>query len=93
MGYIFEWEPRKAELNARKHDVTFEEASSAFGDPLSLLMPDPDHSLNEERYLVLGMSNRRRLLVVAFVERPPQTRLISARRATRRERSRYEEEN
>jgi hypothetical protein len=55
-------------------------------------MPDPDHSADEERYLVLGMSAHQELLVVAFAERPPNTRLISARRATRAERKRYEEE-
>ena len=92
MGYIFEWDGKKAEWNARKHGVAFEEASTVFGDPLGLLTPDPDHSLNEERYVVLGMSNRQRLLVVAFTERPPYTHLISARRATRAERRRYEEE-
>ena len=92
MGYIFEWDPKKAESNARKHGVTFDEASTAFGDPLGLLMSDPDHSLSEERYLVLGMSNQQMLLVVAFAERPPRTRLISARRATRREWRRYEKE-
>lgn len=91
MGYIFEWDPRKAESNARKHGVTFDEASTAFGDPLALLMQDSDHSFNEERYLVLGMSNQHRLLVVAFAERAPRTRLISARRATPAERKRYEE--
>ena len=92
MGYIFEWNIRKAESNVRKHGVTFDEASTAFADPLALLMPDPDHSLGEERYVVLGMSNRQRLLVVSFVERPPRTRLISARRAAKRERMLYEEE-
>ena len=92
MGYIFEWDPGKAEANVRKHGVTFDEAATVFGDPLNLLMSDPDHSLDEERYLLLGMSNRRRLLVVAFAQRPPRTRLISARRATRLERRRYEEE-
>ena len=91
MGYIFEWDPRKAESNGRKHGVSFDEASTVFGDPLSLLMPDPDHSVGEERFLLLGLSNRRRLLVVAFGERPPRTRLISARLATRNERRRYEE--
>jgi len=90
LGYIFDWDWKKAESNARKHGVTFDEASTVFGDPLGLLMPDPDHSLNEERYLVLGMSNQQRLLVVAFAERPPRTRLISARRATPREWRRYE---
>jgi uncharacterized DUF497 family protein len=92
VGYIFEWDPVKAEANIRKHGVTFDEASTVFGDPLNLLIADPDHSLDEERFLLLGMSNRRKLLVVAFAERPPRTRLISARRATRHERRRYEEE-
>lgn len=92
MAYIFEWDAEKAKSNAQKHGVTFDEAATVFGDPLSLLMPDPDHSSSEERYLVLGMSRRRRLLVVAFAERPPYTRLISARQATRRERRRYEED-
>jgi len=92
VGYTFEWDAEKADANLQKHAVSFDEASSVFGDPLSLLMPDPDHSADEERYLVLGMSAHQRLLVVAFAERPPNTRLISARRATRAERKRYEEE-
>ena len=92
MGYIFEWDRTKAESNRRRHGVTFDEGSTVFGDPLAMLMPDPDHSVGEERYLLLGMSTRRRLLVVAFAERPPRTRLISARRATRQERRKYEEE-
>lgn len=92
MGYTFEWDREKAEGNLRKHGVTFDEASTVFGDPLAMLMPDPDHSVGEKRYLVLGMSNRRRLLVVAFAERPLRTRLISARRAKRHERKKYEEE-
>ncbi len=71
MGYVFEWDPAKADANARKHGVTFDEASTVFGDPLNLLMSDPAHTLDEERYLLLGMSNRRRLLVVAFAERAP----------------------
>ncbi len=93
MGYIFEWDIKKAESNARKHGVTFDEASTVFGDPLALLLPDPDHSFDEERYLVLGMSNLQGLLVVAFAERPPRTRLISARRAMPAERRLYEEES
>ena len=92
MAYEFEWDPAKAVVNRSKHGVSFEEAATAFGDPLSLLLPDPDHSLGEERYLVLGRSDKGRLLVVAFVERPPRTRLMSARLATRRERRRYEED-
>ncbi len=92
MSYIFEWDPVKAAANVRKHGVTFDEASTIFGDPLNLLMADPDHSQNENRFVLLGMSNRRKLLVVSFAERPPRTRLISARRATRYERRRYEED-
>ena len=92
MSYEFEWDPAKAEQNLRKHGVSFEEASTVFGDPLNLLMMDPDHSEGEQRYLLLGLSTQRRLLVVAFAERPPRTQLVSARLATRRERKRYEEE-
>lgn len=92
MGYTFEWDAAKADNNRRKHGVTFDEASTVFGDPLAILLPDPDHSVEEQRYLVLGMSKGRRLLVVAFAERPPRTRLISARRANRKERRRYEED-
>ena len=91
MGYIREWDHKKADSNTRKHGVTFDEASTVFGDPLALLLRDPDHSVVAERYLVLGMSNHDRLLV-AFAERSPRTRLISARLATRQERRRYEEE-
>ncbi|MDI6736861.1 MAG: BrnT family toxin [bacterium] len=91
MGYIFEWDPKKAKLNLQKHGVEFDEASTIFGDPLALLMPDPDHSVGEMRYILLGMSNQQRLLVVTFAERPPRTRLISARRATKQERRKYEE--
>lgn len=93
MGYVFEWDSEKARRNVRKHGVTFHEASTVFGDPLAILMLDPDHSEAEQRYVLLGMSNRRRLVVVAFAERPPRTRLISARRAIRQERRRYEEES
>jgi uncharacterized DUF497 family protein len=93
VAYEFEWDPEKAAGNLRKHGVSFDEAVTALGDPLSILLPDPDHSVGEERYLVLGMSTQNRLLVVAFVERPPRTRIISARLATRRERHDYEEKS
>ena len=91
MSYNFDWDPAKAARNLKDHQVAFEEASTVFGDPLAMLMADPDHSEEEERYLLLGMSLGRRLLVVSFVERPPKTRLISAREATRHERRQYEE--
>jgi uncharacterized DUF497 family protein len=69
-GYTCEWDPRKGASNARKHGVTFDEASTVFGDPLAPLMRDPDHSRREERYVLLGEPARQKLLVVAFVERP-----------------------
>jgi len=91
-GYTFEWDSNKALANLRTHGVSFDEATTAFADPLSVLTPDPDHSVGEMRYIVLGMSSRQRLLVVAFAERPPRTRLISARQAGREERRQYEED-
>ncbi len=92
MAYVFEWNATKAVSNLKKHGGTFDEASTVFGDPLAILMPDPDHSGGERRYLVLGISNRGEVLVVALAERPPRTRLISARRATRKERRKHAEE-
>jgi uncharacterized protein len=91
VSYKFDWDPAKAARNLKDHKVAFEEAATVFGDPLAMLMADPDHSEDEERYLLLGISIRRRLLVVSFAERPPLTRLISAREATRHERRQYEE--
>lgn len=91
MGYEFEWDEAKARTNQRDHGVSFDEALSVFGDPLSILRQDPDHSYGEQRYLVLGMSDNQRLLVVGHMERPPRTRIINARRATRQERIQYEE--
>lgn len=93
MSYRFEWNPQKAADNWRLHRVTFEEATEAFGDPLSLHMPDPDHSRDEERFVVLGLSRRGRLLVVSYAERGFNTRLISARPANRAERRSYEEDS
>jgi len=76
--YQFEWDAQKAAANLRKHGVSFDEAVTAFSDRLSVLLPDPDHSVGAERYLVMGLSARGRLLVVSFVERPPRTRIITA---------------
>lgn len=87
----FEWDPRKAEINRAKHGISFEEAVTAFGDPLGRITDDPRHSEIEERYVLLGLSARRRLLAVMFTEREQTMRLVSARRATRRERREYEE--
>jgi len=91
VGYVFDWDTKKAQSNVRKHGVSFDEASTVFGDSFAFLMMDPDHSLEEERYLLLGMSIHQRLLVVAFAERSQLTRIISARRATGIERKKYEE--
>jgi uncharacterized protein len=91
VSYNFEWHPEKALTNLQKHGVSFEEASTVFGDPLAMNMPDPDHSLQEERFILLGLSHRIRLLVVTYAERGIKTRLISARQATKRERRQYEE--
>lgn len=86
----FEWDAAKADSNQKKHGVSFEEASTAFGDPLSLTIPDPDHSQEEDRFVLMGETYQRRLVVVVFTERGDRLRLISARLATRRERRTYE---
>ena len=93
MAYIFEWDPRKATENLTKHGISFREALTVFGDPLSILLADPSHENSERRYLLLGESVRGRLLVVAHADRPPRTRIISARTPTRREQQTYEEES
>jgi len=92
MGLRFTWDPKKAAANLRKHEVSFEEAVTAFGDPLSLTVPDPDHSAREARFVLIGHSDTGRLLVVVHTERPDQIRLITARIATRHERQTYEED-
>jgi len=87
----FEWDAPKAAANRAKHRVSFEEASTVFGDPLGRITDDPRHSEGEERFVLLGQSAKRRLLVVMFTERGEALHLISARKATRRERREYEE--
>lgn len=86
----FEWDPAKAHANQLKHGVSFEEAASIFGDPLALTFSDPDHSIEEKRWLSFGVSTNDRLLVVVHAERGRTIRIISARRATRQERGIYE---
>lgn len=88
----FTWDARKAAANRRKHGIEFAEATTAFDDPLSITIPDPDHSLGEQRYLLIGLTQRGRLVVVAHIERGNDIRIISARAATRRERQTYEED-
>jgi uncharacterized DUF497 family protein len=91
MSLIFEWDDEKAALNRRKHGISFEEATTAFGDPLSLTIDDERHSQFEARFVLVGMTIRGRLVVVAHTVRGDHIRLISARRATKRERKTYEQ--
>ena len=85
-GIAFEWDGRKDATNRRKHHVGFAEASTVFGDPLSITIPDPDHAKAEERFVIIGLSNKRNMLVVIHTIRGEQIRLISARPATKNER-------
>ena len=87
----FEWDRRKATSNAQKHRVSFEEASTVFGDPMALTFADPDHSAAEERYITFGNSQRNRLLVVCHTYRDSVIRIISSRFAKAGERRIYEE--
>ena len=75
----FEWDPKKATANVQKHDVTFQEAATVFGDPLAITFEDPDHSTDENRYITFGLSLQKQLIVVSHTERGDRTRIISAR--------------
>jgi uncharacterized DUF497 family protein len=88
---ILEWDPEKAASNRTKHGVDFHEAGTVLDDPLSTTFPDPDHSLDEQRYLTIGSSLSGRILVVAHTDRGEAVRLISARQATPSERRFYEQ--
>jgi uncharacterized DUF497 family protein len=92
VGLAFRWDRRKAASNLEKHGVSFEEAASVFGDPLSLTIPDPGHSEDETRFVIVGESPRGRLLVVVHAEDQGTIRVISARAATPSERRSYEED-
>lgn len=89
MGY--EWDQEKAASNLEKHEVSFEEAATVFDDPLYIDFYDPDHSIKEHRYLIMGQSTAGRLLIVSYTERDDVVRLISAREMTASERRAYEE--
>jgi uncharacterized DUF497 family protein len=86
----FEWDAVKAATNLDKHGVSFAEAMTVFGDPLEVTIPDPDHSIEEFRFISVGRSEADRVLVVAYTEREGRVRLISARAAAPSERKRYE---
>ena len=87
----FEWDENKSRSNLAKHGIAFDEAKTVFDDPLYVEFYDPAHSVNEDRYLALEQSDRQRLLVVSHTRRENSIRLISARKATRKERKNYEE--
>jgi uncharacterized protein len=84
----FEWNAKKAKANETKHGISFVEAATVFADPLSLTIDDPDHSDKEDRFIIVGLSSAKRLLVVVHVERGDRIRIIGARLATPRERGR-----
>ena len=88
---VYEWDPEKAAANLRKHKVSFAEAASVFLDPLALTFSDPDHSDEEDREITIGSSSKQRALFVSHCERGDRIRIISARRATRKERLQYEQ--
>jgi uncharacterized DUF497 family protein len=88
---LFEWDPNKAKENLVIHDISFDEASTAFRDTLSLAIYDPLHSEEEDRFVLIGNSHKDRLLVVVHTERGDKIRLISARKASKKERKQYEE--
>jgi uncharacterized DUF497 family protein len=87
----FTWDKNKNTINQSKHDITFDEAKTVFNDQLYVDFYDPDHSHDEHRYIIIGVSNQKRLLLVSYTERENVIRLISARKATRKERKAYEE--
>lgn len=90
--FKFEWDYRKAESNVQKHGISFDEAVSVFADAMALTFSDSDHSETEDRSRTYGMSNKGRLLVVVHTERKNNVRIISARKATRYEKTIYEKE-
>lgn len=91
----FEWDPRKAATNEHKHGISFKEAATVFLDEKALMIDDPEHSEDEDRYILLGISNQMRLIVVCHCYREDDEilRIISARKATRKERIQYLERN
>ena len=87
----FEWDENKAKANLSKHRVSFNEAKTVFDDLLYIDFDDPDYADDEDRYIIIGGSQQRRLLIVSYTERENKIRLISARKVTKREREDYEE--
>jgi len=92
MNLQFEWNPEKAQVNLKKHRVSFKEACTVFDDPLFITFLDEEHSIYEERYITIGLSKMNHLLLVAHTDRKGKIRIISARKATNNEQRFYEEE-
>lgn len=88
---IYEWDPKKATANLRKHGMSFEEAATVFRDPLAITFPDPDYSDEEDREITIGLTTKHRVVFVSHSPRGDRTRIISARKATPKERKQYEE--
>jgi len=91
MALQFEWDFKKSQSNKRKHKITFEEATTIFGDPLSITIHDPAHSTGEDRFITIGISVNNQLIVVVHTDRNDIIRIISARKATKNERIQYEQ--
>ena len=89
---IYEWDPRKAKENLRKHGVSFEEAATVFLDPAAVTFSDPDHSNEEDREITIGLTTKHRVIFVSHCQREDRTRIIGARKATRKERRQYEKD-
>lgn len=87
----FEWDNNKAITNLQKHGVSFAEAATVFGDPLSITFPDPDHSINESRFVTIGLSTSGKIIILSHTDRGDRIRIISARKTTRKEQKFYEE--
>lgn len=90
MSLNFEWDEIKAEENLKKHGISFDEAKTVFNDPFSLTIYDPNHSINEERYVDIGLSSKGRLIIVSYTERGENIRIISCRKAKKKEQKDYE---
>ena len=86
-----EWDPNKEVVNQRKHGISFHEAATVFFDPFSLISPDVEHSMGEQRHNIMGVSNGGKLLIVTYTERQKRLRIISARTPMKSERRDYEE--
>ena len=91
MALTFEWDEKKANENLEKHGVSFDEAKTVFNDPFSVTIYDPDHSIDEHRYIDIGLSSKGSLIVVSYIERGEKIRIISSRKATKKEQKDYEE--